>query len=159
MNMKWRKLWVATFVTLTLVTETASASRGRAEGEEWLRWAEDVRIEYVSSYLAAFSHGFHFACKAMQDAATTSKSGEPPMEVCMRNLPRYSKTLDLYAARITQFYRRYPSDRFATVQEIMDYMSDSRDLNVQQIHEDLGKRIPHPQTDDSRSVSPPNPRS
>ena len=153
-NMKWRE-WIVALVALTLVIGISYASRGRAEGEEWLQWSDDVRVQYLSNYLAAFSHGFHTACETMQEAGTTHKPKEAPIEVCMSNLPRYSKTLDLYADEITQFYRQYSSDRFATVQEIMDCLSDSRGLSLQQIHEDLGKRIPHSQAGKPTSVSPP----
>jgi len=152
--MNSRTFRTVAFVGLIFVAGSAFAARGHAEGDDWLQWNNDVRMQYLSSYLGAFSHGFHSACKAMQGAETTSKSGEPPMKICMRNLPTYGKTLDLYAGEITQFYQQYPSDRFATVQEIMDYLSDSRGLNVQQIHEDLGKRIPHSQADKSTTVCP-----
>jgi len=123
----------------------ATASRGVAEGEDWLKWDSDTRQRYVWCYILAFQHGFQSACKATATPtrpSSVSAVNELPEEACMAKMPKFTKPIEVYSQRITEFYSSYPADRYAMIRELLDHMADSQGLTLEQIHERLKNRVP-----------------
>jgi hypothetical protein len=134
-------------VTVLIFAVFAYGSRGVAEGEDWMKWDSDTREIYVGCYFVAFNHGFKSACKkaALSDkSSSASKVSEAPDEPCVAKMPQFTRPVEFYSQKITDYYRSYPSDRYAMIRELLDYMSDSQNLTLEQIHERLKGRIPSP---------------
>jgi hypothetical protein len=129
-----------------LLSVAATASREIAEGEDWLKWDNNTREQYVWCYVLAFQHGFQSACKATavpKKPFSASTVSELPEESCMAKMPKFSKPIEYYSKKITDFYSSYPADRYAMIRELLDNMVDSGDLTIEQIHGKLKNRIPH----------------
>ena len=114
--------------------QNACASSVLQTGEDWLTWNEDSRVNYVSAYLSGHARGFRDGCETGQQIYTVSRSKGLPGEECIRKEPQYSRKLEDYAAKITEFYNSYPQDNRVPVLKLLDGMSDRRNLSIRQMH-------------------------
>jgi hypothetical protein len=131
-------------VAVLFFSVLTAASRGIAEGEDWLKWDNNARQQYVWCYVLAFQHGFQFACKVTATSKKTSSVStltDLSEEGCMARMPKFSKPIEYYSQKITDFYTSYPADRYVMIRELLDNMLDSRDLTIEQIHEKLKNHV------------------
>jgi hypothetical protein len=123
--------------------QTASASSVLQAGEDWLKWNEDARVNYVSAYLWGHARGFRDGCTIGQKIYSASAPGGLPGEKCIGKAPQYSKKLEDYAATITEFYTSYAEDKHVPVFMLLDGMSDARNLSIRKMHDDYGAATRH----------------
>lgn len=116
----------------------ASASTVLQSGEDWLKWNDETKINYVSAYLWGHARGYRDGCTTGQHIYSGSPSKGLPGEKCIGKQPQYSKKLEGYAAAITEFYVCYPNDKQVPVFQLLDGMSDSHNLSIRQMHEQYG---------------------
>lgn len=105
-----------------------------AEGEAWLKWSDETRVAYVSAYFWGHARGFRDGCEAAERISAGGKLKRP----CTAEPPVYSKILEDYAGMVTEFYRSYSTDRSVPIFQLLDGMSDKRNLTIQQMHEYFG---------------------
>jgi hypothetical protein len=121
-------------LALTVDSSSTNASKGIAEGEEWLKWNAESRLLYVSAYLTGYDRGFSEGCKMAEEVDSSIKSTGLPGEKCISREPSHSKNLETYVDLITEFYTTYPKDRYVTIRTVLNGLSDARHLSLQQIH-------------------------
>jgi hypothetical protein len=112
-----------------------------AEGEAWLKWSDETRLAYVSAYFSGHARGFRDGCEDAERIHAGGKLKGP----CTAEPPVYSKMLEDYAGMVTEFYRSYPTDRSVPIYQLLDGMSDKRNLTIQQMHEYFGGSAKRPQ--------------
>lgn len=136
-RMKFSLRYFALLVVMASL-QSASASSVLQAGEDWLKWNEQSRVNYVSAYLWGHARGFRDGCQTGQQIYSVSESKGLPGEKCIGKQPQYSKKLEDYAAAITKFYNSYPQDKRVPVVKLLDGMSDRRNLSFQQMHDYYG---------------------
>src|SRR5208283_5251477 len=108
------------------------------EGEEWLKWNADTRLLYVSAYLTGYDRGFAEGCKMAEEVGMSKPMGLPG-EKCISREPGHSKNLEEYVDMVTKYYTVYPRDRYVTIRTVLEGLSDTRRLSLQQIHQYSGE--------------------
>src|SRR6266481_8035283 len=57
------RLLAGVLVFVILCSGTGIAANAVAEGEQWLKWSDETKLEYVSAYIVGFDSGVFRACK------------------------------------------------------------------------------------------------
>ncbi|MBZ5613038.1 MAG: hypothetical protein LAO23_03435 [Acidobacteriia bacterium] len=124
-------------VVLVLIFDAGSAvAAGLLEtGDNWLKWTDETKTEYVSGYLWGFGRGFRDGCEAGERTYSTGKLRGLPGEECIPKRTAYSRNLEDYVGGITAYYRAYPTDTCVPVSYVLEGLSDARKLTLQQMHQ------------------------
>ena len=124
-------------VVLVLIFGTGSTvAEGLLEnGDNWLKWTDETRIEYVSGYLWGLGRGFRDGCEAGEKTYSTGKLRALPGEKCIPKQPMYSRNLEDYVGGITAYYHAYPTESCVPILHVLEGLSDARKLTVQQMHQ------------------------
>lgn len=107
----------ATFLT-AIVALVACAHQHSAtlfpDGEDWLRWSESEREQYVSAYVEGMSEGFRNGCSTALEAALPPADGQRYLDAnarCADHAPFSGRNLDAFIPSITLFFQKYPEHR------------------------------------------------
>jgi hypothetical protein len=120
---------------LLLLMSPALGTRSCCEGEAWLAWSTREQNNYVLGYMLGYSRGFVEGCNAAAPSmATTNATGleNDPLRNCRHKVPDFSAGSERFVQSITEFYRRYPSDREIYITEVIDTLASG--LSIEQIH-------------------------
>jgi hypothetical protein len=132
-NRKFHAAWAAILI-LSLSTNLF-ATRVCCEGEKWLGWSNEMRQAYVFAYVSAYSKGFAAGCAEGTRNIKVPKGGgleNDPTRKCRQKTPDFSRGTDYFVRSITDFYKRYPSDRDIYIDELIDCFADG--LSVDDAH-------------------------
>ena len=124
----------ALLLAVTLGPSTAFASNNIATGDEWWAWNNESRFIYVSAYLQGNGRGFRDGCVVGEKIYSVGELHGLPGDRCGVKAPTYSKTLEDYMTRITEYYQKYPEDRIVPIFRVLEGLSDARSLTVEQMH-------------------------
>jgi hypothetical protein len=131
-----RVLSLATAILLAVCLSTPLfGTRVCCEGEQWLRWTNDVRQTYVLAFSLGYSKGYVQGCDVgTRDVTAGSKPGleNDPTRNCRQKGLDFSRGTDYFVKSITDFYTRFPSDRDIYVEELIQCFA--RGLSVEEAH-------------------------
>lgn len=130
-----RGMLLSLTAALVLSFAGSAAGAGLENGDDWLRWTDETRSEYVSGYLWGLDHGFRDGCVAGEKTYSTGRLRGLPGEKCIPKQPVYSKKLEDYVGGITAYYHAYPTDTCVPLTQVIEGLSDARKLTVQQMHQ------------------------
>jgi hypothetical protein len=134
--------WARTFLISALVSLACGGQcfgwNPVPSGDEWSTWSDDTRIGYISTYMLGYARGFRDACETGQEIYSNEKPTRAPRDKCFDKAYKYSKNIEDYAAAITEYYHAYPSDRKVPVFELLEGLSDARNLSPQKMHQYYG---------------------
>ena len=123
-------------ILLCLCTSTPLlGTRTCCEGEQWLRWTDEVRQTYVLAFVLGYSKGYVKGCDiGGRNLATDSKPGleNDPTRNCRHEGLDFSKGTNYFVRLITDFYTRFPSDRDVYVEELIQCFAGG--LSVEEAH-------------------------
>ena len=137
----YRGLLVGVLLALVFNSGGSLGANAIAEGDQWLKWGGETRLEYVSAYLRGNARGFRDGCEAGQEAYSGGNLAGLPGEKCLPKLPKYSNNMEEYVRTITDYYRSYPTDRFVPIFKVLEGLSDSRKLTIQRMHDYYGPKL------------------
>src|ERR1700683_766359 len=101
----------------TCLAGVAGGARAGHEGALWLKSTLEGRRNYAIGYVLGFSHGVQSACiEASKYFAKPTDPNVDPLKSCLARDIEVSDT-DKLAKSVTDFYRRYPSDRYLYITE------------------------------------------
>jgi hypothetical protein len=106
-------------------------------GENWTKWDGETRMAYVQAYIHGTARGFRDGCVVGQRLYTVGRPKGLPGEKCVVKYPQYSKYLEDYVSTITDYYHSYPADQDVPIFNVLESLSDSKALSIQQMHEQL----------------------
>ena len=116
----------------------ANGTRVGHEGELWLKENAEARNTYAIGYTLGFHQGASEVCEAI---SSRPQSGVP-LDGCLKHDLTISDMTEL-SKRVTDFYTRYPSDRYLYVTDVMHALG--RGMTLEQIHQNAtggGVRMP-----------------
>ena len=116
------------------MSEAAVAAGLLENGDDWLKWTDETKTEYVSGYLWGLGRGFGDGCEAGEKTYSRKLQGLPG-EKCIPKQPIYSGNLEDYVGSITAYYHAYPTDSCVPISHVLEGLSDARRLPVQQMHQ------------------------
>jgi hypothetical protein len=142
-------LIIVTLIVLSLISShSAFGVRVCCEGDRWLHWTNEMRQQYVWAYIQGYLEGFGKAC--LQEApqiphhnpvpGVAINPSNDPLHECLQRKPDFSKGDDHFIRLVTEFYKRYPSDRNIYIRELLECFANS--LTVEEVH-----RYPFPSRD------------
>jgi hypothetical protein len=132
------KSLLVVFLAIVLSSGRSLGANAIVEGDDWLKWNDETKLEYVSAYLSGYGRGFRDGCETGQRLYFAGKPKDLPGEKCLPEAASPSKYLENYAAMITAFYRTYPEDKRVPIHTLLDGMSDQKNLTQKQMHEYYG---------------------
>ncbi len=128
------------------ISSKGSLAPASTEGGRWLKWNGETKLQYVEAYSLGFQRGFYQACKvAVKTMSAAAKSQESAFDECHRQVQRHSRYMEEYVQSITDYYSSYPDDLNVDISELLEGLSDSQHLTIQQMHEYYGpsaKKVP-----------------
>jgi hypothetical protein len=140
--MRWRPVILLLGVCAVLVSsrvKTVSGARGCCYGDLWLSWSSDYREAYVHGFRKGLDEGAWQVCKSLF-SGTNVPAGEDAA-ACIHRASQFSHIdSKFYSDKITEFYQKYPKDRWLFASEVLLDMADSPGLTIDQIHEQSKKR-------------------
>jgi hypothetical protein len=86
-------------------------------------------VGYVLGFTAGFGRGCEEASKNVQQ--TLPGLENDPTHKCRQQEPQFPDT-DSLAKSVTDFYKRYPGDRYLYITDVMDALA--RGVSLQEIH-------------------------
>lgn len=134
------RLVLITVLFLT-VTATCRANWICCEGDEWLRWDAQSRGVYVRAYTMGYVHGYTSGCANGLVASTPEMNGSYTMEAskrCSERATITSRDSSHFADRITEFYQKYPEQRFLRISDILLGLYAGKTL--EEIHNSFPKK-------------------
>lgn len=106
----------------------AQGTRVGHEGELWLKEKPEARNTYAMGYTLGFQQGVNDVCQAVASEA----QNPTPLHGCLSQNLRVPDMSEL-ARNVTQFYERYPSDRYLYITDVMHALG--RGMTLEQIHQ------------------------
>jgi len=128
-------------VLFLIVSATCRANWICCEGDEWLRWDAQTRSVYVRAYTSGYVHGYYGGCGNGLVASTPEMNGPYTMEAAQRCSDRSmitSRDSSHFADRITEFYQKYPQQRFLRISDILLGLYAGKTL--EEIHNSFPKK-------------------
>lgn len=130
--MSSRRLFLVFSLAVALGCEALAANPFET-GDNWMRWNDDAKLQYISAYLLGNSRGFRDGCEMGQQTYSADKAGLPG-EKCIGKVAKYSKNMEEYVKLITDYYNAYPDDRSVPIFKLIEGLSDARNLTIQKMH-------------------------
>ena len=130
-----RILLTAPTILLLCLSAPLFGERVCCEGEQWLRWSDDIRQTYVLAFTLGYSKGYVQGCDlGTRGMPPDSKPGigNDPRQHCLHTGLDFSKGTDFFVKSITEFYERFPTDRDIYVEELIQCFASG--LSVEEAH-------------------------
>jgi len=83
-------------------------------GDDWLRWNEFAKEQYVSAYVEGINEGFRHGCETALEATLPPANGQKLRDAnahCAEHAPFSGRDLNVIIPSITLFFQRYPEHR------------------------------------------------
>ena len=135
-NRKVKALILLLSALLIYATHPAFA-RDENEGEAWLHMSPDSRAGFAWGYTIGLSRRFAQGCNAYR-SINPSKSRDlhdDPFAKCLGRGEGFSRSVDYYVKKVTEFYESYPLDHDVLFEEVLKRLSDSENMTPAQIHQ------------------------
>jgi len=131
-----RTFCLATAVLLAVCLSTPLfGTRVCCEGDQWLRWTNEVRQTYVLAFSLGYSKGYAQGCTVgTRDVAASLRPGleNNPARNCRHKGLDFSRGTDYFVKSITDFYTHFPADRDIYVEELIRCFAGG--LSVEEAH-------------------------
>ena len=100
-------------------------------GERWLTWDQSSRVAFVMGNLRGYWDGQASGCadaKRETESLTgsvgmTAEMAEQMTLRCMNRFRPAHRSFDSYEKVVTEFYTKYPEDRFVEIQELIKLLA------------------------------------
>jgi hypothetical protein len=128
-------------VLILIATATCRANWIGSEGDEWLGWDVQTRSVYVRAYTRGNVEGYARGCANGLVASTPEMDGPYTMEAAKRCSERAmitSRDSSHFVDRITEFYQKYPQQRFLRISDILKGLYAGKTL--EEIHNAFPKK-------------------
>jgi len=133
MRKTFLSLLVLITVLILIATATCRANWICCEGDEWLSWDAHTRSIYIRAYVRGNVEGYAHGC---------ANGNEPyTMEAAQRCSDRAmikSRDSSHFEERITEFYQKYPQQRFLRISDILIGLYAGKTL--EEIHNSFPKK-------------------
>lgn len=119
-----------------LVSGCAKAAWVGTEGEEWLRWDANTKVVFIRAFIQGMQSGFNRGCESGIESVQPQMSGGDmarATDACLAHFPISERDSSKLVGQITDFYRRYPKQRFLYISDIFLQLHAGR--TIEQIHE------------------------
>lgn len=113
-----------------------SAQRLCCEGDDWLRWTDDHREDYVRGYILGRAEGYTDACYRMEKhwpTPITLSDKNNPLSKCLKEMPDFSRGPAYFARQVTDLYTKYPENRILLTTEVLEELGKGK--TIQDIHQ------------------------
>ena len=113
-------------------------------GDDWLRWNEFEKEQYVSAYVEGINEGFRDGCEAALEATLPPADGQKLLDAnarCTEHAPFSGRDLNAFVPSVTLFFQRYPEHRQQRnlgVSEVLRRLDAGK--TVEQIHVEFSPR-------------------
>ncbi|MGO9639847.1 MAG: hypothetical protein ACLP1Y_00885 [Candidatus Acidiferrales bacterium] len=126
-------LWSLALVLCASFPSATGAERFGHEGEVWLKMSTETRQVYASAYVLGFSAGFGRGCEEGTKGVSQTTPGieNEPLRKCFQKGLDFPETNSM-ANSVTDFYMRYPSDRYLYITDVMEALG--RGMTLEEIH-------------------------
>jgi hypothetical protein len=131
------------FVTFLILSSPCSSSAQRycCEGDNWMKWTEEHREDYVRGYILGHAEGYTDACyKAMKywPSPILLSDENNPLSRCLKGMPDFSRGPECFSKQITELYSTYPEDRILLITEVLTELTSGKPI------QDIHKHPPFP---------------
>jgi hypothetical protein len=140
-------LFKATFLTGVLMLVACTRHQAATlfpNGDDWLRWNEFEKEQYVSAYVEGISEGFRNGCEAAVEVMLPQADGQKFLDSnaqCIEHAPFSGRDLNVFVPSVTLFFQRYPEHRHQRnlgVSEVLRRLDAGK--TVEQIHVEFSPR-------------------
>lgn len=114
-------LMLSLAVSLLILDVGSAVAAGPLEnGDNWLKWTDATKTEYVSGYLWGLGRGFRDGCEAGEKTYSAGKLRGLPGAECIPRQTTYSRNLEDYVGSITTIVRipLIPACQFFTCSKV-----------------------------------------
>jgi hypothetical protein len=113
--MRSEKLWPFTLLALASIFPIACRQGEPSNywAEVWARMDKRSRVGYATGYTQGVVIGHAKGCNIAAEIINSKTNAELATEVdiaCEAEVPRFSKSAEYYAAQMTAYYERFPSE-------------------------------------------------
>jgi|GEM_PF-5634634 hypothetical protein len=111
------------------------AAQDGSEGDEWMKWDNNLRQVYVRAYVQGLMNGFNRGCDEGVSAAQPKAPGDTVlkfMTTCISHSPVSQRDSMKMVDQITSFYTRYPEQRSLNISDV--FLGLHAGLSLEQIH-------------------------
>lgn len=118
--------------------KSVNAARDGSEGDQWMKWDNNVRQVYVGAYVQGAMSGFTRGCDQGVSAARPKTSGDAVlkyMSECLSHSLISERDSIKMVDTITEFYTRYPDQRVLNISDIL--LNLHAGSSIEQIHRRL----------------------
>jgi hypothetical protein len=129
-----------------LLASPLCGQRDRRMGDIWLKWNLKEHQLFVSGFILGYVNGNENGCAV----GTANWPIQPGTEYeaerlrkCRENVD-FSRHADEFIALVTDFYRRYPNDRDLNPEEILEQLGKGLTLDQIHHHPFMGHPSPSP---------------
>ena len=148
-----RRIWIIIGAVVFVVVATLSilvwnqrrlGVEGIGEGLDgyfWLSLGDEQRQFWLWGFLRGYWLGYTNACSTAGTISQPRWNGKLSA-TCHHAMPEYSRPLQHYAQRMTEFYNRYPSDRHVPVFVLREQLSAQKSISLDEIHILVSSRTP-----------------
>lgn len=140
-----RKTFLSLSVLITalivMVTVTCRANWICCEGDEWLSWDAHTRSIYIRAYIRGNVEGYAHGCANGLVASEPAMNGPYTMEAAQRCSDRAmirSRDSSHFEDRITEFYNKFPQQRFLRISDILIGLYAGKTL--EEIHDSFPRK-------------------
>jgi hypothetical protein len=115
-----------TYRASTRTTTRFVESKGHLQGEIWLGWGSNARVQFVRGFLTGYDDGWHGAC------GNSFTGNREQLESCQAAAQPFHRVSDaFYTNYLTQFYLSYPEDRDIPMRMLIHFADDE---SAEQVH-------------------------
>lgn len=128
-------------VLIIIVTAACRANWICCEGDEWLSWDAQTRSVYDRAYARGNMQGYARGCANGLVASTPEMNGPYTMEAskrCSDGAMITDRDSSHFADRITEFYQKYPQQRYLRISDILIGLYAGKTL--EEIHNSFPKK-------------------
>jgi len=114
----------------TRTTTRFVESKGRLQGEIWLGWGSNARVQFVRGFLTGYDDGWQGACG---NGVTGLTGDRERLESCQGAAHPFHRVSDAYYVNfLTHFYLSYPEDRDIPMRMLIHFADEK---TAEQVHE------------------------
>lgn len=123
--------------SLPLADAKLSGPEDIPQGTLWMEWAADHQLGYVQGWVDGAYWEYFNACT---QAGIAAPSVPDIQQKCLEHIPTRHLSVEAYAARVTEFYSKYPQDRALPIRRLLEKLVDPQ-MTVDGVHKWLDQLI------------------